>query len=202
MSTETEQFWAGDFGEQYLQRNHVDWEKKVPFYKQILAITKARSVLELGCNAAWNLRALYKANQNIELSGCDINELAIDQARKSLPMADIEYCRAIDLAQKYANYGWTFDLVMTAGVLIHIPPEEIREVMQQIVEVSNEYVLAIEYTADKEEEVLYRGHDGKLWRRPYGQMYKELGLSIILGKALGEADGFGPGCMAWLLRKA
>ena len=38
-----------------------------------------------------------------------------------------------------------FDLVLTCGLLIHIPPDQIRQVIEELVRVSKRYVLAIEY---------------------------------------------------------
>lgn len=200
MSQETENFWAGDFGNDYLQRNQVDWEKKVPFFRNLAQVTKMSRVLEIGCNAGWNLRAIGKADPNIELAGCDINEQALRLARKNLPMADINYCRAAHIREYFSD--WYPDMVMTAGVLIHIPPEEIKAVMENIAALTDTHVLAIEYDHPTEEEVLYRGHDGKLWKRPYGRMYEDLGLTIEFSTQVGPELGFGEGCTAWLLRGA
>lgn len=199
MSKDTEQFWAGEFGTEYLKRNQVDWSLRVPFFKLIMDLTEAISVLEIGTNAAWNLRAINAADPISELAGCDINEEAIGAALIGLPMADIALASAMNAPGAFPDYH--FDLVLTAGVLIHIPPEEIKQVMTNIIELSGEWVLAIEYEASQEEEVLYRGHDGKLWKRPYGNLYQKMGRTLVHKQELGPQDGFGEGCTAWLLRK-
>ena len=54
----TKDFWSGEFGEEYLKRNRVDWRKRIPFWKDVIDMTGARSVFELGCNAGWNLSAI------------------------------------------------------------------------------------------------------------------------------------------------
>ncbi len=198
MSNETETFWAGSFGHEYLQRNRVEWEKRIPFYKTVHDLTKFKSVLEVGCNAGWNLRAIGKVDAGIELEGCDVNETALIEAEEALPQADLYQVPAREILEFYGE--WSRDLVMTAGLLIHIPEEEIMPLMQDIVTVADEFVLAIEYDNPSSEEIDYRGHTGRLWRRPYGQMYQALGLTQILTQPLGPAEGFGPNCTAWLLR--
>lgn len=200
MSNETEQFWAGDFGKAYLERNQVDWTKRIPFYCRIVEMTNCVDVFELGCNAGWNLRAIGRVDQDIEIRGCDVNGDALIEASKAISYGDFEICAARDIVTFYGP-DWKHHLTMTAGVLIHIPEEEIWEVMRSMVALSSEYVLAIEYDSDKTEEVTYRGHSGRLWRRPYGPMYQSLRMHLIYSCKLGPEDGFGPGCTAWLLRK-
>ena len=200
MSKATEKFWAGEFGDQYQKRNRVDWKKKMPFFRQMIRMTGMTSVLEVGCGPGWNLRAIDQVSgMSVGVAGCDINETAIKQAQRALPMADFDIMPATAIEETYADAY--FDLVMTAGLLIHVPPSEIKEVMRQIAALSDHYVLAIEYASLKEEEIDYRGHAGRLWRRPYGAMYADLGLNIEYCAPLGPEQGFGEGCMAWLLRK-
>lgn len=198
MTSDTENFWAGQFGDEYHTRNRVQWESKVPFYRQILQRTQAKSALEVGCGPAWNLRALQQARPGMALAGCDVNARAIDEAERNVPEGDFRIARAAFLLPFF--HANQFDLVMTSGVLIHVSPDDLAEVMSNIVTIASEYVLAIEYASQIEEEVDYRGYTGKLWRRPYGALYAEMGLKTQWMTHLGEAEGFGPGCTAWLMR--
>jgi hypothetical protein len=86
---------------------------------------------------------------------------------------------------------------VTSGVLIHVAPDALEVTMRAIIDVSARYVLAIEYDSDEEEEVDYRGHKGKLWKRPFGRLYQALGLRLL---SYGEAGGFEK-CTYWLLDK-
>jgi ubiquinone/menaquinone biosynthesis C-methylase UbiE len=69
-----------------------------------------------------------------------------------------------------------FDLVFTAGLLIHIPPKDIKKAMEEIIRVSKRYVLAIEYYANKERERPFLGEMGITWERPYNDRYAEQGF--------------------------
>ncbi len=184
-------FWSGDFGDQYTARNRVDWRNRIPFWKRVIDFTGARSVHEVGCNAGWNLSAIHRICPDVNLTGNEINITAAIQARSAgfkVHGGSITELLPPDCVE----------LVFTAGVLIHVSPEDLPRMMQDIIDTSCDYVLAIEYAADKEEEVEYRGYSKKLWRRPYGKLYQDMDLKLINEWDAGE--GFDK-CTAWLLRK-
>ena len=185
----TEEVWSGEFGSAYLKRNQVDWQARKPFWKMILDETGARSVYELGCNAGWNLSAINRLYPDVITTGVDINEDAITQAWTA--DLNVFHVEETDLITPQA------ELTFTAGVLIHIPPDDIMQTMMDLIDRSYDYVLSVEYEADKETEIEYRGQSGLLWKRPYGEMYKDLGLTPVdTGPAIGFDD-----CRYWLLRK-
>lgn len=187
----TKEFWANAFGDEYLKRNRVDWRNRIPFWKEVIDFSGVRSVHEFGCNAGWNLSAILRAYPDVVLTGNEINILAATQAR-----AAGFKVHGGDIKEMIPNN--CVELVFTAGVLIHIAPEDLQAIMQSIVNASCDYVLAIEYGADKEEEIEYRGHSGKLWKRPYGKLYQDMGLKLIYEWDAGV--GFDK-CTAWLLKK-
>lgn len=192
MLTQEEQFWAGDFGVEYVARNRVVWQDRMPLWQDILERTGARSVLEVGCNAGWNLRALRAVDRQLELKGVDVNDEALVEA--GIAGLDVE---AMSGALVGAKWPRQFDLVFTAGVLIHVGPDALRPVMDSIVNASARYVLAIEYEHDTEQEIIYRGHAGKLWKRPFGDLYQGMGLKLV---DTGVAEGFDR-CTYWLLER-
>jgi len=188
----TEEFWSGDFGAAYIERNNVDYRTRMDFFRDVLNMTHAGNVLEVGCNKGHNLQALAAVNPDIELAGCDVNETAVGLGRIALPEAFIEHFSATELNQ----FGLKFDLVFTAGVLIHVAPADLKAVMQSIIDASEKYVLAVEYDWPVECEVEYRGHAGTLWKRPFGKMYESMGLKLV--KEWPAGDGF-DNCQAWLM---
>jgi pseudaminic acid biosynthesis-associated methylase len=192
VSTDTTDFWKGDFGDAYTKRNRVDWRARIPFWSEIIDKTGARSVYEVGCNAGWNLSAIKIASNNrfIRVSGEDVNRDALDQADSA--------GLVVTLADQEAIRQPPYELVFTAGVLIHIAPQDLQAFMQRIVDASCDYVLAVEYEDDTETEVEYRGHSGKLWKRPYGKLYQEMGLTLVEEGDPGTAFDR---CKYWLLRR-
>lgn len=195
--SETTEFWAGDFGTSYTARNRVDWRARIPFWDRLVAKYGFRSVYEVGCNAGWNLSAIKHSihGYNVQLWGEDVNQSALDQAESAgLTVVLSGRIEEIHLPP--------YELVFTSGVLIHIAPQDLKAFMQRIVDASCDLVLAIEYESEQEEEVEYRGHSGKLWRRPYGKLYQDMGLELIETGKLDDKDGFDKnGVTFWLLRK-
>lgn len=161
------------------------------FWKTVLNKTGARSVTEIGCNAGWNLSAIRRVHPDIIVCGYELNEYARKQGIAS--GLDVLSCPP-DVSYERS------DLVFTAGVLIHQEAEAAKAMMQRIIDASYQWVLAVEYPADKEEHVKYRGMDGYLWRRPYGRMYRNMGLIEVDSWPVTMKDGF-DNCTAWLLKK-
>jgi hypothetical protein len=136
-----------------------------------------------------------KAFGDTTVYGCDVNPIAVGQARA----AGLDVFQG-DAITALANFPHpTFDLVFTAGVLIHIPPQTLPIVMHSIVNASAQYVLAVEYEGD-ETMVEYRGESDRLWRRHYGSLYEGMGLKLVDSGQVGPADGF-DNCTWWLLQK-
>jgi len=189
------EFWRGSFGTEYTQRNRVNVLQRVPFWSAMLGITQARSVLEVGCNAGWNLRAMRSVDSKLDLVGVDLNRDALAEAEAA--GLDVHQMNGSEVADVWPQH---FDLVFTAGVLIHVPTEDLGAVMRSIADASKRYVIAVEYAASREEAVEYRGHTDRLWRRPFGALYEDAGLKIIATGPLPKAQGFDD-CHYWLLTK-
>lgn len=178
-----ETLWAGEFGDSYLVRNRVDYRQRLAFWRTIVEKTGCKSALEFGCNRGHNLLALKQFGVDMVV-GVDINEAAVDEAK--LLGLDVIHGgpEAID------SLGHQFDLVFTCGVLIHISPIFLHSAMRSLIVASRKHVLAVEYPSDYEQEVIYRGHKSALWKRPYGEIYSELGLTMVDVGDLDERDGF------------
>lgn len=190
----TEEFWAGKFGNEYLERNQVNWQERVPFWQSAVEYCAPATALEVGCNRGHNLQAIQSVDSSIELYGVDVNATAVEEARQQ--GFEAQCAGAATIAGLY-DMG-SMDLVFTCGVLIHVAPEDLDAVMRAIVATSARYVIAVEYAADQEEEVEYRGHAGKLWKRPFGELYQALGLKLLA--VVPNAEGFDE-CTAWVLEK-
>ena len=61
----------------------------------------------------------------------------------------------------------TWDLVLIKGVLIHINPDELSQVYDKLVAVSNRYLLVAEYYNPAPVAIPYRGHTDRLFKRDF-----------------------------------
>lgn len=192
--SDTVEFWRGDFGVAYNERNQPDWKQRVPLLTHILEQTGATTFLDVGTNQGWNMLALRSINEQYMMSGVDVNQQALEKAQTA--GFDVHIGSADQVVELFGEKA--AELVITSGVLIHIAPEDLKAAMQAIVNVSSQYVLAIEYESQTEEEINYRGNTGKLWKRPFGKLYEELGLSLV---ETGQAQGYDQ-CAYWLMEKS
>jgi pseudaminic acid biosynthesis-associated methylase len=164
-----EELWSGTFGDDYLARNAEAGSHRGPFWDGLLERTRIGSVLEVGCNIGTNLQWLAPALGGQHVYGVDIHLGALEEVRRRLPTVNAVCAAARDLPFRDR---W-FDLVFTAGVLIHQPTATLPRVMGEVVRTARRYVLAIEYYAAETEEIPYRGQQGALFRRDYGRLYLE-----------------------------
>lgn len=192
MTEATEAFWRGEFGIEYTKRNTIEWESRAEFFADLLNFTGAKSVLEVGCNKGHNLEAINHLRPDVFTHGIDINQEALEIAKANgLSVSDMP-------ASEVGMCFQAFDMVFSAGLLIHIPPSEIHDVISGMISASSKWVVAIEYAAIEEVEVDYRGHADRLWKRPYGDIFRQHGLFV---SSIGDA---GPGfdrCTCWVGQK-
>ena len=187
--------WAGQWGNDYTNRNRVDWRKRIPVWKDIMDRTGARSVLEVGCNAGWNLTAIKQAAPWATTKGIDLNANAVVRAKVASVDAELG-----TPGEALEWFGSVYELVFTAGVLIHVSPENLEQTMKDIVELSTRWILSIEYESEAEAEVLYRGEKDMLWKRPFGRLYQDMGLHLRYVSSAFKEHGFDD-CTVWLLEK-
>ena len=180
--------WEGEFGTAYTDRNLVDWRVRLPAFRQMLEGLPIHSILELGCNRGHNLLALAGLLPEAEIVGLEPNRHALQIARASGSGFSALQGQALDIPFR----DGTFDLVFTAGVLIHIPLDVLPAALKEIFRVSRRYVLAVEYYAEKETLIPYRGHDDLLWKRDFLRHYQALCPELTLQRRghWGAEDGF------------
>lgn len=175
--TKQEEFWQGDFGDKYINRNNNDslLSSKISLFSKILFKTyKINSVIEYGANIGFNLLAIKKLIPKIDMASVEINKNACKELKKI--KGNKVYNQSI-LDFKTKN---KYDLTLVMTVLIHINPEKLNNVYQTLYNNSKKYVCIIEYYNPTPVEVIYRGHKDKLFKRDFaGEMldrYKNLKL--------------------------
>ena len=176
--TEQEEFWSGEFGNSYSERNASEGDriaKQIMFSQMIRNLPRIQSVVELGCNIGLNLKALKTINSNFEVAGYEINKNAVIKA-KEMKVGEIFEESVITKIVSPKKY----DLSFTSGVLIHINPDELGMVYDNLFNLSKKYILISEYYNPTPVKVEYRGHAGKLFKRDFaGEMIDRFDLKLM-----------------------
>ncbi len=180
---ETEQtiVWKGDFGREYTDRNTLDVEALNQLHRRNYGISKREinasflrdipkgaAFLEVGCNAGNQLLLLLEMGFT-NLAGVELQPYALEIAQRRLPRVALKSGSALSLP--YENFS--FDVVFTSGVLIHIGPKDLPRAMDEIYRCSRSYIWGMEYYSADVAEVSYRGHSQLLWKMNYARQYLE-----------------------------
>lgn len=177
--TEQENFWAGDFGNNYIKRNNDAsiMAGKLRLFSDIFkCCNRVKSVIEFGSNIGLNIHAIKLLMPHVELNAIEINKKACEELSKINGLTIFnDSIISIDLKQK-------FDFVFTSGVLIHINPEELHNVYKRMYECTNDngYIMVAEYYNPTPVSIDYRGEKDKLFKRDFAgelmDMYPNLEL--------------------------
>lgn len=174
--------WIGEFGNDYTNRTAHTLDELEILYKNNYGVTRTElnglfvgdmnrniRVLEVGSNIGIQLMLLQKMGFK-NLYGIEINNYAVECSKANTRGINIIQGSAFDIPFKDSY----FDLVFTSGLLIHIAPSDIQEVLKEIYRCSNKYIWGFEYWADTYTEVTYRGHKDLLWKTNFANSYLDL----------------------------
>ena len=175
--TEQEKFWAGEFGDEYTDRNQTEslFASNLALFSEILKRTKSvKSVVEFGANVGVNLLAIKQVLPNVNCSAVEINQHAVKKLKQ---IKDVTvYDNSIldfETEQKY-------DFVLSKGVLIHINPKELIKVYDSMYKASKKYICIIEYYNPIPVGISYRGHSDKLFKRDFAGEFLDRFKDVIL----------------------
>lgn len=190
-----EELWAGDFGDQYVDRNLAVGQARSEFWVSILDEHPCARVLEVGCNVGANLQHLA----GYDAWGVDVNRKSLELIHQRLPQVSAGWAVARDLPFRD---GW-FDLTFTVAVLIHQAEDALPLAMSELVRCSRRWVLAVEYVAEETTVVDYRGAQAAFFKRDYRKRWASLfpELRLVQSGDLSKAQGFDDGLGYWLFEK-
>ena len=176
-NSKQKEFWLSEFADSYMNRNsNIDYVNNN--YKQKTGLTeeevfveffsnldKNMSILEVGCNVGVKISILQKMGF-VNLTGVELNKNAYEIAKKNFP--DIEFINSdIEKFETEKKY----DLVYTCGVLIHLNPAIISNVVKKIFSLSNMYIFGFESFSETLQEVRYRENLHVQWKQDFMSVY-------------------------------
>ncbi len=163
-ATKQEQFWAGEFGDEYSDRNiGAGWiaANTALFAKVIDRTRGVKSVVEFGANIGLNLRAIDGLIADADLSAVEINNYAAADLRK-WGGCEVHETSILDFQPERQ-----WDLALIKGVLIHINPDALPKVYDTLYASSSKYICVVEYFNPSPVSLPYRGHEDRLFKRDF-----------------------------------
>jgi len=189
MITPQIEIWKSDFGKEWVERNlpNIDISARARTFRKILKGLNIFSVLEIGCSAGQNLDAL--ADIAYARYGLDPMECIVGRDEGGLQT------RVGDIFEIPAKEP-CFDLLLTCGTMMHVAPHDMLKAVTEMRRASKGYILTIEYYAEKDEAIPWRGYDNLLFKRNYADYFPNL----ISRGDLNNGSGFDH-CSYWLFKK-
>tara|TARA_R110002095_G_scaffold70978_2_gene60534 strand:- start:2777 stop:3409 length:633 start_codon:yes stop_codon:yes gene_type:complete len=180
--------WRGEFGDSYIDRNESLTDvlrMRTRMWAELLKGTygaEPQSILEVGCNIGLNLRSIDRLS-GARLYAVEPNGKARERVvrDKVIPAANLHDATGQNLP--FAD--GEMDMVFSAGVLIHVHPDDLGAVADEMHRVSNHWILVAEYFSAKPESIPYRGRDDLLFKRDFGGFFLDRFDDLEIA-----ADGF------------
>ncbi|MBK8620473.1 MAG: pseudaminic acid biosynthesis-associated methylase [Saprospiraceae bacterium] len=200
--TDQETFWAGEFGDQYINRN--TGEKLLAsnihlFSKALKNAGKVSSLIEFGANIGMNLKALKILYPDCLLKGIEINRQAAAELEEVIGSENV-----INDSIYHIQLPETFDVVLIKGVMIHLHPDMLKLTYQKLYEHAAKYILIAEYYNPVPVEINYRGHKDRLYKRDFAgeflETYKDCEL-VDYGFVYRRDPAFPQDDVTWFLIK-
>jgi pseudaminic acid biosynthesis-associated methylase len=186
--TKQMQEWSGNFGKEYTDRNALSLQEMELLYKKHYGITRTEMnlkflgdfdrdmrVLEVGSNIGNQLLCLQKAGFK-NLYGIELQSYAVELSKSRTEGINIIQGSAFDIPFKDSFFG----LVFTSGLLIHIAPEDINRVLDEIHRCTKQYIWCFEYYSDAYTPIPYREHTDLLWKANFSQLFLDRFKDLIL----------------------
>lgn len=171
--------WSGTFGAEYTKRNHMTvdqmealWVKNYGFSRSSVnqrfldGFDKSMRILEVGSNIGNQLLCLRRQGFR-NLYGVELQHYPLVIARANFTPITFIQASAFQLPFR----SGFFDLVFTSGLLIHIAPEHISQVIGEIHRCTKRYIWGVEYYATEYTIVPYRGHNGLCWKADFAKLF-------------------------------
>jgi pseudaminic acid biosynthesis-associated methylase len=167
--TEQEEFWVGQFGKEYCDRNrgeHLVGSNVALFASMFARCARVNSLIEFGSNIGLNLQALRRLVPSMELDAIEINDDAVRALAEWGGANKVHHGSILDFEP-----ARTWDVALIKGVLIHINPDCLQRVYELLYRASSRYIMVAEYYNPTPVEVVYRGHKSRLFKRDFaGEM--------------------------------
>lgn len=173
--------WMDKFGDRYTKRNFYSPSELDSLYEKRYGTTRTSlnkqflpklhveaKILEAGANAG-NQLMLLKEMGFKNLYGMEVNKQAIKAGISR--GGDIEFINAA--AQQMPFTDNFFNMVFTSGLLIHIHPDRMKDVMLEMVRCSKKYIWCFEYYEKEYAEIEYQGTKQLLWKADYAKIFLE-----------------------------
>ncbi len=162
------------------------WQREIHpqhvWIKDTIDRNNPKTVLEVGCGFGRNIQFLidngYKPNN---ITGIDISPEMIKKAKKYMKTNGVRLKTASVTTIPFDDSQ--FDITLSHGVLMHVPPRDIHQALNEIIRVSNKGIVLVEQNYDGNEYTFIHNYKKLLHQKQLHVVEyknsKKLGLDLI-----------------------
>jgi SAM-dependent methyltransferase len=178
--------WRKDMGDWYFSLP-PNWQLRAYMWGGIVPIIKKEtdelSVLEVGGGCGYNLNAIGLYYLPKKITRC-VN-LEPSPTQREFCQKTYNDMEVVDgMVDKMPFKDGEFDLVVSAGLLLHIPREDLDQSLREIFRVAKRYVVIIEYWSEEEMPGFmgdgFEKYTVPHWSRDYSKPIVNLGVPFKL----------------------
>ena len=147
-------------------KHNVEFTK---FIKDMATSLRSNNVLEIGCNSGNDLRDFPN---DFEVHGVDLNEQALEIAKKRFPTFKFDKGSITDLPFEESS----IDFVFTHNVLNYIDEDDMDKAINEMYRVSKKYILNCELYDENESPI---DGNNKAWKRNVYKRWLQYQVKII-----------------------
>lgn len=137
------------------------------------------SILEIGSSCGNILFLLAQSLPSAKIVGIEINPVAVEYGNANLRENNIFNVTlehgTVEHLSKFSDKS--FDVVFSSAVLMYVRPEDIKNVLNNMVRISKKGVLLLEMHEDNQKKYLGEFYPPSNWKRDYRRIFNELGVS-------------------------
>lgn len=196
---------------QYWRDRKIDWKTaywdtfnhphRNLLIRELARFAPFRTIYELGMGAGANLYRISQAYPNAEYGGMDINQDAVDCAKKMLPNAHMAECNTYELIPFSDK---SVDVLFTDAALIYCKPNKIKKVISEMKRVARVGLLFCEADSEIWWERLalrYARNDAYLGSKPPADIFGKIKKRLTMGYNAYDYDKLLTEAGCWSIKK-
>ena len=177
------EYWKGR-GQVYMEEilNSGYLEREIFFQNMLINYLKQiefNSFFEAGCGFGWNIRRVKEEFPEKTVGGVDFSLSQLQNSKRYLNGNSIRVINGDNCSLPYKDNA--FDVGFSLGVFMNIHPSKIKSALGEMIRVSRQYIVHIEYddTNTTPELKEKRAFKTNIVSHDYKSLYKEMGVDII-----------------------